>query len=144
MAACADEAQGLTALATAGSRARAGRASLRLRNPANAGPDWVQRWLAEQGERPADQATPWTQTLVEGDLIVARTIQPIAVEAPCLSCHGERTTLSEPVLATLSVRYPQDQATGYALGELRGALWAEARLPRGTEPAPAPAHPSVH
>lgn len=138
-AACADEAQGMTALATAGTRSRAGRSSLRLRNPANTAPDWVQAWLETQGERPAAGAVGFSTTQREGEVVVGRSLTPIPVEAPCLTCHGPTEALSPEVVALLATRYPQDQATGYQLGDLRGALWAESRIPVPTNsPSPSP------
>ncbi len=123
---CADEAQGIGALALAGSGVRAGRASLRLRNPNNAPPDWVAAWLAAQGERPAEGVAGLDVIADTERGRVARVIRPIAVEAVCLTCHGPAASIPEEVQAVLAARYPTDQATGYAAGDLRGALWAEA------------------
>ena len=49
----------------------------------------------------------------------------------CLACHGAPEQIPAEVAAILAERYPDDQATGYAVGDLRGALWAEVRLPVG-------------
>jgi len=127
--ACADEAQGLTALALAGTGARAGRASLRTRNARNTGPDWVQAWLTEQGERPAAGVQKLSAAHIDGDTVVGRFIAPIAVGGVCLTCHGPAEAIPAEVQAVLASRYPDDKATGYAEGDLRGALWAEVRLP---------------
>ena len=99
-----------------------GRSSLRLRNPNNAPPAWVQDWLVAAGEGPAAGKVPLA-TVVEGK---ARVIKPIVVEAPCLACHGDPATLAPDVKEQLATLYPADRATGYAVGDLRGALWAEA------------------
>lgn len=99
-----------------------GRSSLRLRNPANAGPEWVQAWLRSTGERPAEGLTP-VKEVVDG---TARVLVPIAVEPVCVNCHGPVEGLSPEVKSTLAERYPQDRATGYAVGDLRGVLWVEA------------------
>lgn len=40
----------------------------------------------------------------------------------CLACHGPRETLSADLLAMLAEEYPDDRATGYAAGDLRGAF----------------------
>lgn len=118
---CADEAQGLTAGVAGETKASVGRSSLRLRNPANAAPEWVAAWLAEQGERPAEGVTGFAK-VIDGK---ARVLKPIAVEAPCVACHGPKESLEPAVATLLTERYPTDQATGYAVGDLRGALWAE-------------------
>ena len=57
--------------------------------------------------------------------MVARVLRPLAIEAPCLLCHGRREALAPGVEALLAERYPGDAATGYSLGDLRGALHAE-------------------
>ncbi|MCA9488552.1 MAG: DUF3365 domain-containing protein [Myxococcales bacterium] len=122
---CSIEAQALTTPAQPDPGARVGRSSLRLRNPANAAPPWVEAWLQAQGERPVAgvegvhrvEDTPGGQ--------VARVLMPIGTMEPCLRCHGDPATLDAEVVAKLRERYPEDHATGYAVGDLRGALWAE-------------------
>ena len=55
--------------------------------------------------------------VVDGEV---RVMKPIVTGAPCLACHG---TQVEPQLARLiRERYPDDQATGFREGELRGAF----------------------
>lgn len=121
--ACADEAQGLTALIHAETGARVGRGSLRLRNPANTPPEWVSSWLVDQGERPADGVTGIERVEEVDGKRVARVLVPIRVEPMCETCHG--AAIAPDVAAVLAQRYPNDRATGYAAGDLRGALWAE-------------------
>jgi hypothetical protein len=121
---CAEEAQALTAQAATERGARVGRTSMRLRNPDNEGPEWPREWLAAQGPRPASDAQPQTG-IADGTPAVARFVAPIAIEGPCLLCHGPAEGIPEGVRTVLRERYPSDHATGYALGDLRGALWAE-------------------
>ncbi|MEQ1568286.1 MAG: DUF3365 domain-containing protein [Myxococcota bacterium] len=123
---CAGEAQEITRRIASERDVAVGRSSLRLRNPANAAPDWVAAWLAEQGERPAAGVEGVAHIDTVGGVRVARVIAPIAVGAGCVVCHGPTETLAEPVRALLAERYPSDAATGYAAGDLRGAVWAEA------------------
>ena len=49
-----------------------------------------------------------------------RYLQAQGVEPICLVCHGQN--LAEPVTATLQQYYPDDWATGYSLGQVRGAI----------------------
>lgn len=116
---CSEEAPKIAAQITAETGVRVGRSSLRLRNPKNAGPDWVMTWLRTQGERKAEGLTP-SATLEGG---AARVVRPIAVDAPCLVCHG--AVIAPEIQAALAAKYPSDAATGYALGDLRGAIWGE-------------------
>ena len=140
MSACADQAQGAAALALVGKRARAGRTSVRLRSPANTAPDWVVPWLEAYGGGALADAKPET-TVSEGEgQVTARIIRPIEVQPPCLACHGDVATLSPAVAAVLADRYPDDAATGYAVGDLRGVVWAEASVRTAQDVGGAQAH----
>ena len=120
---CSLEAESLTAKVSAERGAKIGRSSLRLRNPNNTAPDWVAAWLNEQGQRKIEgvQGVAIIEQTASGE--VARFLKPLGVEAPCLNCHGPEP--AAPIAKVLEERYPNDQATGYALGDLRGALWVE-------------------
>lgn len=138
---CNEEAPKIAADMAAAKGVKIGRSSLRLRNPDNAGPDWVQAWLQEQGERSATGVqTMKTIAEIDGQK-VARIAVPIPVEAMCLNCHGPKEGLKPEITALLAERYPQDAATGYAEEELRGVLWVEAPVAAAptVDPATAPA-----
>jgi hypothetical protein len=96
-----------------------GRSSHRLRNPGNSAPDWVApimaSWVSEEAPR-----KPATVELSEGR---AGYIEPITVQPLCLTCHGEN--LSPDVASSIAELYPEDQATGFAEGDLRGVFWVE-------------------
>jgi hypothetical protein len=49
-------------------------------------------------------------------------LRPLLVQPACLACHGDPATFAPEVRALLARRYPLDQATGYAVGDLRGAV----------------------
>ena len=68
------------------------------------------------------------RAVVEGDSIAY--YQAIFINSPaCLKCHGTAgETLDASALAVINERYPDDQATGYELGDLRG-MWS-IRWPR--------------
>lgn len=58
--------------------------------------------------------------------------QPIRIGGLCTNCHGTQDKLAEGVEAKLTGLYPQDQATGYEVGDLRGMFvvtmdWPEAK-----------------
>jgi hypothetical protein len=138
MTACSDEAQGLTAQVRGESGARVGRASLKLRNPTNGGPDWVQAWLTTNEGKPGAEAALSSEVTTTPEGRFARVIRPITVEAGCLTCHGDPAAIPPAVKTQLAARYPQDAATGYKVGDLRGALWAELPVkPAAASPAPA-------
>ena len=107
--------------AAAGRGVEVGRASHKLRSPANAPRPWVAGALKEyagtkEGERPA----LLTRALEGGRVGV---LEPIYTQAPCLQCHGAE--LAAGVAERLRALYPTDAATGFALGEFRGFFWAE-------------------
>jgi len=100
------------------------RTALRLRNPANAPDAWERTVLdmflakATQG---ADLATlEHYETTVKGGKRVFRYMRAIPTQKPCLACHG--TLVSETLRSRINEFYPDDQAVGFSLGELRGAF----------------------
>lgn len=101
-----------------------GRVSLKPRNPANAPDAFAERKLNElaslhaQGEMPDEIA----EMVQEDGRLWLRYLRPISIMPPCLLCHGERDQLDEQVVELLQERYPDDSATGYAVGDLRGAI----------------------
>jgi hypothetical protein len=126
---CRDEAQTLTAEIARVQGARVGRTSDRLRNPGNAAPSWAERFVEAGAGRKAVSVEAVVLDL--GDRV--GVLRPIPTAAPCLQCHGRAERLSPDVRAFLKAAYPQDRATGFVAGDLRGFIWAEAHI-RPTEP----------
>ena len=93
-----------------------GRTSFKLRNTTNAGPDWAASFVAEKSEQPVFVELP------DGSLGV---LLPIMLKKKCTLCHGDRETLQEDVRAALDLHYPNDAATGFQEGDLRGWFWVE-------------------
>lgn len=49
--------------------------------------------------------------------------KPIMMGMPaCIQCHGNRNNISEKTLELIDLKYPDDQAVDYELGDLRG-MW---------------------
>jgi hypothetical protein len=98
---------------------RMGRSSHKLRNPGNNAPDWVSPILQAYLVDPTSRA-PRAVELAD-----ARWgyVEPIAVQPLCLTCHGSE--LAPDVAAKISELYPEDRATGFEAGELRGVFWLE-------------------
>ena len=101
-----------------------GRTALRYRNPGNA-PDafereTMERFLADIAAG-ADPAGLERAEIVETAAgLTFRYMKPIMTGGPCVLCHG--ASLSDEVRAAIAARYPEDQATGFALGDMRGAF----------------------
>ncbi len=116
VSACKLEAPAIAArLSTAG--VTMGRTSHRLRNPKNAGPAWADAVL-QQYLKNVDAAAPELRELDDG-----RTgyVEPIRMQAMCLTCHG--ASLAPDLAARIEAAYPEDQATGFELGDVRGVFW---------------------
>jgi len=76
----------------------------------------------------ADPATlEHAETITQGDERAFRYMKAIPTAAePCLTCHGSSL---EPALKVEILRlYPDDQATGFKAGELRGAFTVTQKL----------------
>ena len=98
-----------------------GRTSLQVRNVMNR-PEPRERKVLVRWAEAVAAGTPVGELAphVEGADDSFLWMKPIGVEGPCLVCHGE--TISEPVATAIAARYPSDRATGYRLGDLRGAF----------------------
>jgi hypothetical protein len=95
---------------------RIGRTSHRLRNPANAAPDWAAEVVARQIDRPAYFQGPSDELGV---------LLPIRLMGPCLACHGSPEGFDPALQTALAESYPDDRAVGFAEGDLRGWFWVE-------------------
>lgn len=117
---CASQAPAIARRLSTEHGARITRVSLRPRNPAAAPSDW-QRPLLQEFDRLRAAGTPPEQLerlqRANGE---TRYLRAIPTQPMCLTCHGG--SLAPEVKAALATRYPQDQATGYQPGELRGAF----------------------
>ena len=95
---------------------RIGRTSFKLRNPKNEAPNWMESVIRDRLDQPA-----YFQDS-SGTLAVS---YPIHVAPPCMLCHGDEQTISDDVRAKIQAHYPEDNATGFAVGDLRGWFWVE-------------------
>lgn len=93
-----------------------GRTSWKLRNPENLPPSWATALVAARTEVPAALAHP------DGRLGV---LLPIRLKGQCLACHGAAEAIPAEVRNALQTRYPNDAATGFVEGDLRGWFWVE-------------------
>ncbi len=50
---------------------------------------------------------------------------PIRLKAECQVCHGPAEMIDEEILASIAESYPEDQAVGFAEGDLRGWFWVQ-------------------
>ncbi|MDM8565423.1 DUF3365 domain-containing protein [Candidatus Halobeggiatoa sp. HSG11] len=100
------------------------RTSLKTRNADNAPDDWEKKVLAQFEERKTKGEAP--KTLEFNEVVEAdgkrqmRYMKAIPTGKPCTICHGE--TIAPPIQAKLKELYPDDQAIGFNVGDLRGAF----------------------
>lgn len=93
-----------------------GRVGVRLRNPNNTGPAWAAPLIE------AKQDTPVFANLSNGS---AAALLPIKLQGQCLMCHGPKEQIAPIIQDQLAKLYPNDEATGFQEGELRGRFWVE-------------------
>lgn len=93
-----------------------GRTSFRLRNPQNAAPEWTQPFVAN---RDTDVQFVPLKNGATGAMF------PIHLKPQCLTCHGPEEQIGDDVKQQLATYYPDDQATGFQDGDLRGWFWVE-------------------
>lgn len=103
------------------------RIGTRVRNPHTGQPDaWEQFALQElqrrvsAGEKAEQLVIATTVSEPQGDAF--RYVRAIVTGPLCLTCHGTEAQRSAQLREALARAYPYDAATGYSLGELRGAF----------------------
>ena len=103
-----------------------GRVGTRLRNAANAPNGWQLEALKQFSERLAKGEKPdameFTQVEKDGGKHYLRYAKAIVLQPMCVTCHGASENIPDGVKARLKQEYPNDQATGYLPGDLRGAI----------------------
>lgn len=123
---CRDLAPRIASELSRESGARIGRTSTRFRNPLNAPEPWQRPVLASFAEELSESPEHLPEYFEDGES-GARYMKGIPLAPMCATCHG--TKLTPAVVARLKEDYPHDLATGYAVGELRGAFTVDWPLP---------------
>lgn len=102
-----------------------GRTSLKTRNPANIPDVWERSILEEFASRresgeSATDLEAWTIITDEIGHRTFRYMRAIPTAPMCLKCHGRR--LNDDIAAKIAELYPDDRATGFKAGDVRGAF----------------------
>jgi hypothetical protein len=132
IAVCHTDAPDIAAQLSNETGALVGRTALRLRNSANAPDAGARAVLEDFRSRLEAGATEPPERFERGTDGSARYMKAIVMQPQCLACHGQ--DLAEPVSAAIEERYPEDQATGFVAGELRGAFLIEWPAPNVFRP----------
>lgn len=102
------------------------RTSLKTRNAKNAPDAWETKVLQDFEKRKAAGEDPakleHAEMVMHGGKHEFRYMKAIVIAegAPCLACHGGK--IAPDVAAKLQTLYPDDKATGYKTGDVRGAF----------------------
>jgi hypothetical protein len=103
------------------------RVGTRVRNPHTGQPDAWEQFALQELDRRVRAGEPSEKLVIattvkepQGD--AHRYMRAIVTGPLCLACHGAPEQQSPELRAALGKAYPHDAATGYALGELRGAF----------------------
>lgn len=109
---------------TTGRKATIKRASLRLRNPQDA-PTQTEREILEEYRAVLDNNEELHPIVKDPDERHILYAQPIMMNNPlCLNCHGTvGEQVSQETYDLIQSLYPEDNAAGHALGDLRG-IWS--------------------
>ncbi len=102
------------------------RTSLKYRNPANQPDSWEHMVLQSFAEQAAsgvavNQLVHKEKTQKDGQPAY-RLMRAIPLSPSCLTCHGSENDIPPVVKDHIQKLYPEDRATGYALGDVRGAF----------------------
>lgn len=97
-----------------------GRTSLKTRSGANAPDEWERSVLEQFADRAAKGEDIKTISYAETVNGQFRMMKAIPLQEGCLGCHG--TDIKPEITAALDEKYPNDQARGYAMGDVRGAF----------------------
>jgi len=117
---CSRDAPVIASRLSAESGASVARVALAARNAGNTG-DAGERGILEEfrADIQAGNREAAVRFEVEADGS-ARYMKAIITQPMCLACHGP--TLAPEVESAVLQRYPVDQATGFSVGDLRGAF----------------------
>lgn len=126
IAVCRDEAPKLARAASQETGWSVRRVSLRQRNPKAVPDDWERATLEDFDRRAAAGEKPATleraEVVQQQGRAVMRYMRALPVVELCTNCHGTPDRLSAAVRERLAELYPQDQAVGYSVGQIRGAM----------------------
>ncbi len=100
------------------------RTSLKVRNENNAPDEWELTVLHQFEKRKAAgenlKTMEYAETVQQGDKSVYRYMKPIPTAGVCVQCHGGN--VGDEITKKVALLYPNDNATGFNIGDIRGAF----------------------
>ncbi len=124
---CSDLAQSIANRISRKTGWRVTRVSAKVRNPLLGMPDaWEQKVLLDFDKRVSKgedmEKMSFSELVNEPGGKFFRYMKAVAIKQPCLACHGTEEQIAPSVQVILKERYTHDMATGYKVGDLRGAV----------------------
>lgn len=131
VAVCRDRAPAIAREISAETGWQVRRVTLKPRNPDSQPDAWEATMLksaemalaGDPPRTPTESAMRFPADVCEGQAAgtnEVRYVKYLYTESVCLTCHG--AALAPDVQAAITAAYPGDQATGYTVGQLRGAI----------------------
>lgn len=123
---CKEAAPRMAQAASAQSGWQIRRVSLGNRNPKAVPDAWERQVLQDFDRAQKAGAEPaklerWG-VVTENGQAVRRYMRALPTQPLCIQCHGTAQQLGAGVAERLQQLYPQDHATGYTVGQIRGAM----------------------
>jgi hypothetical protein len=121
---CSNVAQNMTKEFAEEQGADVYRVSLKLRNSLNR-PDKFEKKHLKMFDRLRAENQPveeYSEVVGAGDKRMLRYMKPVIIQESCLKCHGDSSQIPAEVRKILFEKYPKDKATGYKIGDVRGAI----------------------
>ena len=98
------------------------RVSSKYRNEGNK-PDGVDTEVLEQFQKALENKTFVKKPKLVDVNGTKRVYVPILISKACIKCHGQN--IDPEIAKVIKAYYPNDKATGFKMGDLRGAMVAE-------------------
>lgn len=127
---CSEKAPAIASEVSKKHKLRIARTSLKTRNPGNRPDEWELKVLNQFEQRKAKGENPgkiaYAEIVNTNGKKVYRFMKAIPTGQLCLNCHG--TKVKPEVMSKLKSLYPDDQATGFKAGDIRGAFTVSKEL----------------
>jgi hypothetical protein len=130
---CSETAQEITLQFNAQTGHDVRRISLKYRNPKNVPDAYEQRKLEEFNilNQKKELSNEYSEIVEEQGKKYLRYLRPLIVAPLCITCHGPKENIPQEVKTILAERYPDDRATGFLVGDVRGAITVKIPVTEG-------------
>jgi len=130
---CSELAQEMTLQFNAEAGRHIRRISLKYRNPKNVPDAYEQRRLGEFNilNQKKELSKEYSEIVEEQGKKYLRYLRPLIVAPVCVNCHGPKENIPQEVKTILAERYPDDRATGFLVGDVRGAITVKILVTEG-------------